>query len=382
MTHRAHQWERQTATTSPAPLTAPSIVLVGEAGAAGRTAAHTAEGLASTLEAERAAGRRPVVVWLGDLLLDRRGRLDCAAVSSTWSRKGVDALAEVVREHTRRGGSAYGLPGEAAYRCGARASLRQATDRPTAQPGTHYVVDVLPSGDTRVALSCDGGTCSGPDPDTTPHVQLVFVDLTPWIAGHRPAEHDLDLSSLEALLQRLEAEPGPPRILVANYPVEAAGFHGDSGGDPDSTVHMLPPPVTRALKAGVFVGVLAAHDRATYASSDISDGTIRGDRVFLPHAVFQVVSGSASDPDVRHSWRRLRFNSSNTLVAGRYTPRPGFAVISLSESPSATLHAYRHGRWQRTSVPLSLDPPTRPALVRVPTTVPCLRCPRVPYGEQ
>jgi hypothetical protein len=242
------------------------------------------------------------------------------------------------------------------------------------------VVDILASGDTHLAATCNDGTCSGLRTHDDARAQLVFVDVTPWIAGRRPAEHDNDLRSLAALMQTLETTPGPPRILVSNYPVEAAGFHGDGGGDPDSTVHMLAPAVGEALKAGTFVGVLAGHDRATYASDDISDGTIRADRVFLPHPVFQVVSGAASRPDVRSGWRRLRFNSSIAHLPQLYTPRAGYAWLHLGETPAATLHAYGSGRWQTSTVPVSLAPTTRPALVSVPTTEPCLRCPETPYN--
>ena len=385
LTHRAHQWER----TDVSPQVASggsSLVIVGDPGAPGRTPAAVARGVSETLAAERSAGRNPVVLWLGDNLLRRRGQLDCAAASSVWTREGIDELASVVRSHTQSGGSAFTLPGEAAYRCGARASLRQDSDHPATQPGVHYVVDLLASGATRVASTCNDGTCtplaeSGNGTDG-PTAQLVFVDLTPWIAGARPAERDLDLRSLDALMTALQEKPGPPRILVATYPVEAAGFHGDGGGDPDSTVHTLAPPVGRALAAGVFVGTIAGHDRATYASRDISDGTIRGDRVFLPHPVFQVVSGAASAPDVRHGWRRLRFNSSVALVPERYTPRPGYAVLRLGETSAATLHAYRGGRWQTAVVPVTLRPAERPRLVDVPSTNACLRCPELPYNER
>ncbi|MCR9160470.1 MAG: hypothetical protein ACE37F_27625 [Nannocystaceae bacterium] len=381
LTHRSHQWDRGTS-PSPSPAPAPSVVIVGEAGAPGRTPAQVARGVAETLEAERAAGRAPVVVWLGDLLIDARGKLDCSAAAAPWDRAGVDALSEVVRSHVRDGGSAYALPGEAAYRCGAREALRTDTRRPAAQPGTHFVVDVLPSSATRVAATCSGGACSALAQAEDARLQLVFVDLTPWIAGSRPPATDEDLLSLEALMRTLRDAPGPPRVLVSNYPVEAVGFHGNGGGDPDSSVHTLAPPVTEALEAGVFVGALAGHDRATYACDDISDGTIRSNRVFLPHRVFQVVSGAASDPDVYNSWRRLRFNSSIALLPTRYTPRAGFAVVHFGEQPHATLHAYWGGRWQTSSVALSLAPDPRPALVRVPSTAPCLRCPVVPYNER
>ncbi len=379
MTHRGHQWEND---PEPTPSSAPSLVIVGEAGAPGRTPEAVASGVASTLAAERTAGRTPIVLWLGDLLLDGRGRVDCDAAPTAWERPGVEALAGVVREHARAGGAAFSLPGEAAYRCGARGSLRNDPKRPAAQPGVHYVVDVLPSGETRVVSTCEAGTCGALPERSDAHVQLVFVDLTPWIAGRRSPESDQDLRSLETLMGALQARPGPPRVLVANYPVEAAGYHGDGGGDPDSSVHTLAPPVVGALRAGVFVGAIAGHDRATYASDDITSGTIRSDRVFLPHPVFQVVSGAASRPDVKSGWRRLRFNSSLALEAKRYTPRPGYAVVQLGEAPAATLHAYRTGRWQTATVPLTLEPAPRPSLVEVPSMAPCLRCPALPYNER
>ncbi len=381
LTHRGHQWERAELGT-PAPAAEVTLVIVGEPGAPGRTPAAVARGLSQTLAAERSAGHNPVVLWLGDNLLNGAGHLECAALSSAWTRPGVEALAGAVRSHTQSGGAAFTLPGEAAYRCGARASLREQGDHPASQPGVHYVVDLFATGATRIASACNNGACTPLAGETDATAQLVFVDLTPWIAGARPAQHDEDLRSLDTLMAALQLTPGPPRILVATYPVEAAGFHGDGGGDPDSTVHTLAPPVAQALAAGVFVGTIAAHDRASYASRDISDGTIRGDRVFLPHAVFQVVSGAASSPDVRHGWRRLRFNSSVALVAERYTPRPGYAVLRLGETSAATLHAYRFGRWQTAAVPVTLRPVARPRLVDVPTTLPCLRCPELPYNEQ
>ena len=382
LTHRAHQWER--ADRSPQPASAgPSLVIVGDPGAPGRTPAAVARGISETLAAERSAGRTPTILWLGDNLLDTRGRLECSASSSAWTRPGIAALADVVRSHTQSGGSAFTLPGETAYRCGTRETLRADPKHPATQPGTHYVVDLLASGSTRIASACNEGHCTPlVASEAAVTAQLVFVDLTPWIAGSRPAERDDDLRSLDALMTALQEQPGPPRVLVANYPVEAAGYHGDGGGDPDSTVHMLAPPVGRALEAGVFVGTIAGHDRASYASRDISDGTIRGDRVFLPHPVFQVVSGAASSPDVQHGWRRLRFNSSIALVADRYTPRPGYAVLRLGDESTAMLYAYRGGRWQTTRVPVALQPPTRPRLVEVPNTNACLRCPELPYNER
>ncbi len=383
MTHRAHQWERApTPTALPAAAASVSVVIVGETGAPGRTPGHVAEGLAKTLATEREAGRTPVVVWLGDVLIDRRGRVDCDAVDAAWTRPGVDALARVVREHVAAGGSSFSLPGEAAYRCGARARLRSDGTRPATQPGVHYVVDLLPDGTTHLATTCEGGACSPFQPRTDAIAELVFADLTPWIAGSRPADDDLDLRALDALMATLASEPAAPRVLVTHYPVEAAGYHGLAGGDPDSTVHMLPPPVGHALASGLFVGTVASHDRATYALADISDGTIRSDRVFLPHPVFEVVSGAASLPNVRSGWRRLRFNSSQALRADRYTPRAGYAVLRLSARSRATLHAYWAGRWQTTEVDVTLEPDPRPALVRVPSTAPCLQCPAVPYNEQ
>lgn len=384
LVHREHQWSPRADAAPPTASAPVSLVVLGDAGAPGRRAGAVAEGLEDTLAAERAAGRTPVVLWTGNLLLDRRGRVDCDAASNVWQRPGVDALGEVVRAHQAAGGSSYAIPGEAAYRCGAREQLRSGS-HPWSQPGVHYVVDLMPSGATAQATACSAGACTPVAQHDGALAQLVFVDLTPWIAGRRPAEHDQDLRALAALMEQLAAAPGPPRILVSHYPIEAAGFHGVGGGDPDSTVHTMAPVVVEMLRQGAFVGALSGHDRATYASADITDGTIRSDRVFLPHAVFQVVSGAASTPDVRgrSGWRRLRYNSSIALEADRYTPRAGFAVVRLDGTRGdAELHAHRSGRWRTTNVAIDLQPPARGALAKTPSVAPCLRCTRVPVSER
>ncbi len=384
LVHREHQWSPRPEAAPPAVSAPVSLIVLGDAGAPGRRASAVAEGLKTTLDAERAAGRTPVVLWTGNLLLDRRGRVDCAAATDVWGRPGVGELGEVVRTHQAAGGASYALPGEAAYRCGARAQLRDG-GHPWSQPGVHYAIDVLPTGSTALATQCSEGACTPLVPHDDALAQLVFADITPWIAGRRPADQDLDLKGLAALIEMLAATPGPPRILVSHYPVEAAGFHGVGGGDPDSTVHTMAPAVVAAVQRGVFVGALSGHDRATYASADITDGTIRSDRVFLPHAMFQVVSGAASTPDARgrSGWRRLRYNSSMALQADRYTPRAGFAVVRLDGTHAeAELHAHRSGRWRTTNVALDLQPPARGALAKTPSVAPCLRCTRVPVSER
>lgn len=360
-----------------------SLVVVGDAGAPGRTASAVARGVEQTLRVERNAGREPVVLWLGDVLIDRRGKLDCGARAQLWSRRGTAQLAEVVREHRRGGGASFALPGEAAYRCGARASMREDT-HPWSMPAVHYVVDVGPRGDTSVSTTCQAGTCAEGTPTGDAVASLVFIDTTPWIAGSRAAKSDGDLLAMRALLEQLRQRQGPPRILVTHYPVEAAGYHGQGGGDPDSTVQTMPPVLMDAVREGLFAGTIAAHDRASYVARDISDATIRSNRVFLERPVFEVVSGAASAPDVRtrSSWRRFRYNSSIALLPDRYTPRGGFAVVHLGERSTASLFAHRGGRWSSAQVPLELRPAAHPGLVRTPSVAPCLRCPTVPYSER
>ncbi len=385
MTHRGGGW--QPVVEAPAPDAAVSLVLLGDAGAPGRVAADVAAQLDATLAAERASGRTPVLLWLGNVLLDRRGRPDCPAASAPWTREGVSELARVARHHVDQGGASYAIPGEAAYRCGARAQMTQIGDgpHPWQMPAAHYVVDVHADGKTDIVATCRDGSCKAGDSNSDPVVQLVFADITPWIAGERPADQDVDLRGLRSLLDLLRSTEGPPRVLVTHYPLEAAGFHGQGGADPDSTLHTMPPPLTTAVRDGVFVGNVAAHDRSTYAAADISDAAMRSDRVFLAHPMFEVVSGAASTPDarVRSGFRRLRYNTASSYAPSTYTPRAGFAVLHLGATGGAARLFARSGRrWKSADVPITLAPRPHPVLVRTPSMTPCLRCPRTPVNER
>lgn len=365
-----------------------SLILLGDAGSPGRTAQRVAEHLATTLADERAAGRTPVVLWLGNMLLDQGGRHRCEQPGQTWQRKGVRDLAQVVRTHVQGGGASFALAGEAAHRCGIADTLKQ-TDpggpHPWQMPAPHYVVRVNADGSTRTVLRCTGmaGCEQSPASTQSAVVDLVFVDIGTWIVGRRPAEQDPTLVALDALLDRLDPDAEVPRILVSHYPIEAAGLHGRGGPDPDSTLRNWPPRMQQAILHGVFAGALAAHDRATYAVEDLSDALVRSERSFTSHGVFEVVSGAASIPDSQVHLRRLRGRSSIALVPEAYTPRAGFAVVRLSKRRAEVeLHAGWAGHWQISTLEVPLFPAPKQPTRKIPPMQPCLRCAEVPASER
>src|SRR5688572_28652729 len=91
ITHRGEAWQR---VDPPPPAEGGvTLVLLGDAGAPGRTASKVARRLAATLAEESARGREPVVLWLGNNVLPEGGSKRCADPGTAWSREGVAELA-------------------------------------------------------------------------------------------------------------------------------------------------------------------------------------------------------------------------------------------------------------------------------------------------
>lgn len=249
-------------------------------------------------------------------------------------------------------------------------------------PDVHYVVRVHQDGSSRVISRCDAAGCRLDDGDFGDAlVDLVVLDITPFVAPsddatlRRRGEESLD--RLDDLLAALERRPGPPRLLVSHYPIEAAGFHGLGGGAPDATFHLLPPALQNAIARGVFAGALAAHDRAVYASRDISDAVKRSDRVWLQRPVFQVVSGSTAGADA--GYRRLRAWNGIAFEASPYSPHVGFATVVVSpDTARAVLYARKRGRWHAAIVDAPLRPDAHPIETASPVMDPCPRCRSIP----
>jgi hypothetical protein len=279
-----------------------------------------------------------------------------------------------------KGRPSYAIPGEAEWRCGTVDA-----PGPWARPAAQYVVRLGSDGTHRVVLTCTAEGCEAAPGPEAPLCELVFVDLVPWIASRATPSQEPVLAALDHLVVALGEPAAAPRILVSHYPIEAAGFHGLGGGDPDSTIHLWPPALREAIEAGVFVGSLAGHDRSTYATADLADATMRSDKVFLEQPVFEVVSGTASLPDARAAtaFRRLRYATGIALLPRVYTPRAGFALVRLdAEQAHAELHAGLGRSWQTARTPIDLQPRRKSVLADTPSMAPCLRCPEKPYPER
>ena len=402
--HRGPGWRparEQPPSTAPhgEPAARYSLVVIGNPGVPGRHAARVAERLDRVLADERAAGRRPTVLWLGDLVLPQRPwtRHRCAGLEGAWARTGSSRLHAVVSAHLRGGGQAFAVLGPTDRTCGHDLALRQADasagPHPWTMPDDHYVVRIGIDGRAAVASTCSDAGCSvAPDPDpAATALELVVVDASAWI--HPPprgtpgrARADASVVRLGTLLSALAAhEGGPPRVLVSSIPVEAAGVHGHGGRFMDATFHNLPPALKDAIAAGRFVGSVGARDAAVYAAPDLTDAIKRSDRTWVRRPIFQVVSGSASWPDAR-PWaigRRLFYFRGNAYKPPVYSDHLGFAVLRPTASGAqAELWAHRLGRWETERVALSLAPPKNPIESPSPVMAPCRDCQQMEASQR
>lgn len=308
------------------------------------------------------------------------------------------ALAELWSAATRAhaDGRSFATAGFDDRRC--EAGGLEAVDTPAwSRPATHYIVRVAADGRTHVVMRCDRGNCTTtPSPtDSTPLVDLVVVDLGPWLSpptsnpydgiDGAPAE-DLRVVALDAMLASLGDEPtAPPRLLVSSVPVEAAGEHGLGALWPVATVHNLPPRLATALAEGRFAGVLAAHDRSASLSPDLFDALKRADRLWLSAPVFQVQAGAVSEANARPAiaLRRRRLRESQAYAAPTLSDHPGFAVVTLADDRAVvTLHSYRRGRWETASESVPLRPAPHPARTPSPHMGPCRDCPPIPATDR
>jgi hypothetical protein len=391
-------WRRAAETPEAASATAGySLVAIGNPGVPGRRAARVADRLGRVLEAERAAGRRPIVLWLGDLVLPERPRdgRRCGELDGAWARPGSRELHAVVREHVQRGGQAFAALGPTDRTCGHDQALLQADatsgPHPWTMPGDHYLVRIGAEGRAAVASTCDGDGCRvAPDPGDTA-LELVIVDANAWIHPPPPGtpgrvRADASVERLGMLLDAIaDGEGGPPRVLVGSIPVEAAGAHGHGGRFTDATFHNLPPALKEAIARGDFVGSVGARDGALYAAPDLTDAIKCSDRTWVQRPLFQVVSGSASWPDER-PWaigRRLHYFRGNAYRPRVYSDHLGLAVLRPTEGGAqAELQAYRLGRWETARVPVSLAPAKNPIESASPGMAPCRDCPQMEASQR
>lgn len=367
--HYGEGWQSGAPEPTPAPSqnASPRVFVLGEAYTPGAASEESAAALAPLLRSAPDA----VVVTLGAF-----DDGECRAPEAS-------PVAHLIAEHARAGGAHYDVAGLAAWRCG----------RAPAQD-VHRVIRVEPDGTNRVVSTCDADRCELEDPAVdaqgprTIAAELVLVDLAPWYV---PAEQrrppDIRereaMQQLRSLLVALEetADTAPPRVLVSEVPVEAAGYHGQGGGAPKATFHELPPELQQALVEGRFSGVIAALDHAVYATEDLTHPIQRSNKTWLKRPVFQVVAGSTARG--ARGAERLRYFNSMAYVPPWFSPSAGFAVVELEPTEvAATLWAHRIGRWRTKTVrvPWKRLPP--PPQSDVPAMAPCLRCPAVPYPER
>jgi hypothetical protein len=202
-TERGRGWDLQ----APAPAApAVSLVLLGEVGFPGRTAARVAAEVERTLAARRSAGVPVVLLWLGD------ATGDACAPQTPWSRPGLAEFARVGRAHQAAGGGSFAVLGVHEWRCGApELTLRTGAEiHPWRQPAANYVVRVERDGAAAVVSACSNQLCAidAPGPDAL--VDLVLVDTAAWQGPPSPALRaaaDASLVQQQALLAALEAAP-------------------------------------------------------------------------------------------------------------------------------------------------------------------------------
>ncbi len=358
--------------------------------------------VAARLDETLAEDRPRVVLWLGNVassprnsatpLATRRGPR-CTDPAMAWESPAAAALAQSVHDHAE--GRSFATMGVDDQRCRHRADLLDADPslHPWRMPASHYLLRVFDDGSVSIPTRCSDGGCVLEDEAPTtakPLVELVVVDLSPWLyPAEDPTERrddDSQVAALEALLSLVAQTPpraAPPRLLVSSVPVEAAGEHGMGALRPDATYHNLPVSLQQMLVEGHFVGVLAAHDRSLYASADISDAIKRADRAWLGTPVFQVAAGATSHPNARAGMalRRRRVRQSQAFVPDAWSDHPGFAVVHLGpENARVTLHARRGRRWETASLRVPLRPEPHPPATRSPVMAPCRDCPAIPTG--
>lgn len=361
-----------------------------------------ARAVAQRVRAVLAEDRPRVVLWLGNVAAapmvsatkraERRGPR-CRALPDAWAGPAAAALAAEIEQ--MGSDRSFAVPGVLDHRCGHAPALREG--QPWRMPASHYVLRVHTDGTFAQRAACSDGGCvfggsAPPASGAPPLVDLVVIDLAPWL--HPAADPDarrrdeLQVQALEALLTAVAAVPpeaAPPRLLVSSVPVEAAGEHGLGALWPDATFHGLPPQLQAMLVEGHFAGVLAGHDRSLQATPDLTDAIKRADRAWLRAPVFQVVAGAVSAPNRRAGMalRPRRLRTSQAYAPAVWSDSPGFAVVHVREHEAElVLHARRGQHWETASLTVPLRPSAHPSRTPSPPMAPCRDCPAIPASER
>ncbi|PRQ09237.1 hypothetical protein ENSA7_12270 [Enhygromyxa salina] len=346
------------------------IIVIGQARESRQTR-QVAHALEVVLADAAAAGRTPIVAWLGTDL-GRPGPDRAAPCPAPGAAHAGPVLTELARVIRSSGAGIWGLPGPDGWRCGTTGFEARATPLPYAQPGVAYVVRVSEAGEAALVSSCDLDACTIAPPADDTLIELVALDFSFW---HYPALAGEDLSAAvlaqqAALLDALAAQPARPRVLLSPIPVESAGAHGVGGRLQRAGYRYLPKFVQEALADGLFVGVVGALERNLQVSEDLSNAIYRSARTFVAKPIFEVVSGSAggAKPTPRTS-------RGDTLLPDLESEHVGFArVIVADERVYLRVHARVAGRWRVAGIELPLVPAPLPNLREPPTIQPCHSC--------
>jgi hypothetical protein len=353
------------------------ILVIGQARESRQTR-QVARELEAQLAAATAAGRAPIIVWLGtDLGRPGPDRAHpCPSPGQAFAGPALTLLTRVVHDAVERGATAWGLPGPDGWRCGITGFDARATALPYAQPGVAYVLRVSEAGEVQLASTCEADTCTVAPPTDDTLIELVALDFSFWHyreIGPALAGEDLSASLLAqqaALLDALAAQPPRPRLLLSPIPVESAGSHGVGGRNQRTAYRYLPEFVQSALADGLFIGVLAALERDLQVSEDLSDAILRNARTFVDQPIFEVVSGSAGG-----ATHTLPTSRGDALLPDLESEHTGFArVIIEAERVHLRIHARVAGRWRVAGLELPLWPEPHPTLREAPTIQPCHSC--------
>ncbi|HFE44772.1 MAG TPA: hypothetical protein ENJ18_04650 [Nannocystis exedens] len=397
-------WSRTT--SEPEENIAPAtlrLVLIGDAGAAGRSATAVATRIKERLEESQKEGINSALIWLGDSttatsMASKRGCSPTGSSSASRTKR-IRAFAELAEEHRAAGGLNLSTVGELDWRCGLTEfiSSRHAgdpgmpcdLDSPSTcllrQPSLNYIIRLDRQGSGRVVSSCGGEPvrCAIEADDGSGVIDLVVIDSAAWLdpptddsSAVLLADRSLaEERGLLAALRRTPKSAGPPRLLVSHHPIESSGPHGQGGLWPDSAYFFHDQALQDAISAGSFAGVLSGHDHSLQVSSDLTPAVQRSSRVWLPAPVFQVVSGSAGRGDAGRGPRSWSYYQGISATPEQLSDHPGFAELTITESRFIiVLHARRRGRWwtATTTIPRQRDAPTIEA--PTPGLEPCLGC--------
>ena len=357
VTRSGGAWSRE-AEAGPARV---SALVIG-----GADGSSTTRRLARALESTDREGLR-LAFWLGrDIPRERackRAETDGPEIQTV-----LDTLGDV---------PVYAVGDPARWRCGLRAPAG------TLSPDHHYVVDLGADGHSEVVSVCEGVGealgCQVSEPSPSVLARFVVVDETPWAFPDldRGPETEAVNARLEALLEALPPALDTPHILVTHLPIESSGTHGQGGWRVTSTFIHHAPVIRAALTGGRFDGVIAGHERNLQLVEDLGDAVVRSSRVFLRRPVFQVVAGSAGDPDAQHPfgprlhprWQGIALRPDHS------SPRAGFARLDFgAEEVRAHLVSLGGGAPLHTSQDFGLLRPAHPTERSLPSLAPCRDC--------